>query len=88
MILPFGPGACIFGHPRGGYVSLHHYFQAKSIPMENILSYVDANKQRYLDELKSFLAIPSVSSQSDHNKDTRDCAEWVAEEMRREPRNT
>jgi len=51
--------------------------------MENILSYVDANKQRYLDELKSFLAIPSVSSQSDHNKDTRDCAEWVAEEMRR-----
>ncbi len=51
--------------------------------MDNILSYVESNKQRYLDELKSFLAIPSVSSQSNHDGDTRVCAEWVAEEMRR-----
>ncbi|MBI4428064.1 MAG: dipeptidase [Ignavibacteriales bacterium] len=50
--------------------------------MERILSFVESNKDRYLSELKDFLAIPSVSSQSEHNKDTRACAEWVASQMR------
>ncbi|MBI3004477.1 MAG: dipeptidase [Ignavibacteriales bacterium] len=50
--------------------------------MEKILSFVESNKERYLSELKDFLAIPSVSSQSEHNKDTRACAEWVADQMR------
>lgn len=50
--------------------------------MDQILSYVDANKDRYLTELKEFLAIPSVSSQKDHNNDTRRCAQWVADQMR------
>ena len=50
--------------------------------MERILSFVDANKEKYLGELKEFLAIPSVSSQSAHNADTRRCAEWVAAQMR------
>lgn len=50
--------------------------------MQQVLSYVDANKERYLTQLKELLAIPSVSSQSSHNADTRRCAEWVAGEMR------
>ncbi len=50
--------------------------------MEKILSFVESNKDRYLSELKDFLRIPSVSSQSDHNKDTRVCAEWVENQMR------
>ncbi|HTP81174.1 MAG TPA: dipeptidase [Bacteroidota bacterium] len=50
--------------------------------MEQILSYVGTNHDRYLQELREFLAIPSVSSQSDHNADTRRCAEWVAAQMR------
>ncbi|MEX0736660.1 MAG: dipeptidase, partial [Bacteroidota bacterium] len=50
--------------------------------MEQVLSFVDANKERYLTQLKELLAIPSVSSQSSHNADTRRCAEWVATEMR------
>ncbi|NUN68743.1 MAG: dipeptidase [Bacteroidetes bacterium] len=50
--------------------------------MEKILSFIEANHQRYLSELKDFLAIPSVSSQSDHTKDIRRCAEWVADHMR------
>jgi acetylornithine deacetylase/succinyl-diaminopimelate desuccinylase-like protein len=50
--------------------------------MEQILSYVDSNKDRYLNELKEFLAIPSVSSQIEHRADIRRAAEWVADQMR------
>lgn len=50
--------------------------------MQQVLSFVESNKERYLAQLKELLAIPSVSSQSTHNADTRRCAEWVATEMR------
>lgn len=50
--------------------------------MENILSYVEQNKDRYLDELKQLIAIPSVSTNKENEQDIRRCAEWVAEHMR------
>lgn len=50
--------------------------------MQQILSYIDSNKDRYLSELKDFIAIPSVSSQSQHNADMQRCAEWVANQMK------
>ncbi len=49
--------------------------------MEKVLSYIESNKDRYLSELKDFLAIPSVSSQSNHNSDIQRCAQWVADHM-------
>lgn len=50
--------------------------------MDKILSYVDANKDRYLAELKDLIAIPSVSSQTEHQPDMRRCADWIAGQMR------
>ena len=50
--------------------------------MEKVLPYIEANKERYLKELKEFLAIPSISSQKDHDGDMMRCAQWVAEQMR------
>ncbi len=50
--------------------------------MQALLSYLEANRERYLSELKEFIAIPSVSSQPDHAPDMRRCAEWVAGQMR------
>jgi len=50
--------------------------------MQEITSFVDANKDRYLSELKDFIAIPSVSSQKNHEPDMRRCAQWVADHMR------
>jgi len=50
--------------------------------MQDVLSYLESNKDRFLKELSEFLAIPSVSSQSNHNDDTRRCAQWVADQMR------
>lgn len=46
--------------------------------MENILSYLETNRDRYLAELKEFLAIPSVSSQASHKPDMDRCAQWIA----------
>ena len=50
--------------------------------MEQVLPYIESNNERYLAELKQFLAIPSVSSQKEHVKDMQKCAEWVADQMR------
>jgi acetylornithine deacetylase/succinyl-diaminopimelate desuccinylase-like protein len=50
--------------------------------MEKVLPYIESNKDRYLSELKDFLAIPSVSSQKEHDDDMQKCADWVAEQMK------
>jgi acetylornithine deacetylase/succinyl-diaminopimelate desuccinylase-like protein len=50
--------------------------------MQNVLSYLEQNKQRYLDELKGLLAIPSVSTTKEHQADVRRCADWIAEHMK------
>jgi acetylornithine deacetylase/succinyl-diaminopimelate desuccinylase-like protein len=50
--------------------------------MENLLAYVEQNKDRYLAELKEFIAIPSISTNPDNAGDVRRCAERVAEHMR------
>jgi acetylornithine deacetylase/succinyl-diaminopimelate desuccinylase-like protein len=51
--------------------------------MTNVLDFIELQRDRYFDELKQFLAIPSISALPDHQADVRRCAEWVAEEMRR-----
>jgi acetylornithine deacetylase/succinyl-diaminopimelate desuccinylase-like protein len=51
--------------------------------MDNVIDFVNVNRDRYLDELKAFLAIPSISALPQHAADVRRCAEWTADEMRR-----
>ncbi|HVC19586.1 MAG TPA: dipeptidase [Vicinamibacterales bacterium] len=51
--------------------------------MDNVIDFINVNRDRYLDELKAFLAIPSVSALPEHDADVRRCAEWTADEMRR-----
>jgi acetylornithine deacetylase/succinyl-diaminopimelate desuccinylase-like protein len=50
--------------------------------MDQILSYIESNKDRYLGELKELLAIPSVSTDPAHAQDMHRCAQWVADHMR------
>lgn len=50
--------------------------------MNTVLTFLESNKDRYLRELKDYLAIPSISSQANHSADMRRCAEWTAEQMR------
>ncbi|HEY7789006.1 MAG TPA: dipeptidase [Vicinamibacterales bacterium] len=51
--------------------------------MDNVVDFINMNRDRYLEELKALLAIPSVSALPVHAPDVRRCAEWVADEMRR-----
>jgi acetylornithine deacetylase/succinyl-diaminopimelate desuccinylase-like protein len=51
--------------------------------MDNVIDFINVNRDRYIDELKTLLAIPSVSALPQHKADVRRCAEWCADEMRR-----
>ncbi|MGH9805151.1 MAG: M20/M25/M40 family metallo-hydrolase, partial [Candidatus Acidiferrales bacterium] len=50
--------------------------------MQKVTDYIQQNYERYLQELREFCAIPSVSTRSEHKKDILRCAEWVAGQMR------
>jgi acetylornithine deacetylase/succinyl-diaminopimelate desuccinylase-like protein len=51
--------------------------------MDNVIDFVNVNRDRYLEELKAFLAIPSISALPEHSGDVKRCAEWCAGEMER-----
>ena len=51
--------------------------------MDKVIDYINVNRDRYLEELKALLAIPSISALPQHAADVRRCAEWCADEMRR-----
>ncbi len=51
--------------------------------MNNVIDFIQTSRDRYVDELKAYLAIPSISALPEHAADVRRCAEWTADEMRR-----
>ena len=51
--------------------------------MDNVIDFINVNRERYLEELKAFLAIPSISALPQHAGDVKRCAEWCGDEMRR-----
>jgi acetylornithine deacetylase/succinyl-diaminopimelate desuccinylase-like protein len=51
--------------------------------MDRVIDFINVNRERYLDELKALLAIPSISALPAHRSDVQRCAEWCGEEMRR-----
>jgi acetylornithine deacetylase/succinyl-diaminopimelate desuccinylase-like protein len=44
--------------------------------------YIQANSGRFLEELKDFLRIPSISTDPDHTADMARAAQWVADKLR------
>ena len=51
--------------------------------MNDVLDFINVNRDRYIDELKEYLAIPSVSALPQHAGDMRRAAEWTAEALRK-----
>jgi len=51
--------------------------------MNNVIDFINTNRDRYVHELKEFLAIPSISALPEHQGDVRRCAEWAAGELQR-----
>jgi len=52
--------------------------------VDKVIDFINVNRDRYLEELKTLLAIPSISALPQHAGDVKRCAEWCAEEMRRD----
>jgi acetylornithine deacetylase/succinyl-diaminopimelate desuccinylase-like protein len=50
---------------------------------DKIIDYINVNRDRYVEELKALLAIPSISALPQHAGDVKRCADWCADEMRR-----
>src|SRR6187455_2817928 len=50
---------------------------------DKVIDFINVNRDRYLEELKSLLAIPSISALPEHTGDVRRCAEWCGAEMTR-----
>src|SRR6188474_3421485 len=51
--------------------------------MDNVIDFINVNRDRYVEELKAFLAIPSISALPEHAGDVKRCAEWCVGEMER-----
>ena len=43
--------------------------------------YARSHRERYLDELKQFLSIPSISAQPAHQPDIQRAAQWLADHL-------
>src|SRR6187399_430475 len=51
--------------------------------MNAVIDFINTNRDRYVEELKAYLAIPSISALPQHAGDVKRAAEWSADEMRR-----
>ena len=45
--------------------------------MDKVIDFINVNRERYLDELKALLAIPSISALPEHAGDVKRCADVV-----------
>src|SRR5689334_5609125 len=50
--------------------------------MNEVVDYINVHRDRYVEELKQYLAIPSISALPEHAADTRRAAEWTADSLR------
>lgn len=50
--------------------------------LNEALSYAKQNQERFLNELKEVLTIPSISTDPSHNADMQHAAEWMAAQLR------
>ena len=51
--------------------------------MDKVIDFINLHRDRYIEELKAYLAIPSVSALPAHAGDVRRCAEWTGAELAR-----
>jgi acetylornithine deacetylase/succinyl-diaminopimelate desuccinylase-like protein len=51
--------------------------------MNAVIDYINTSRDRYVDELKHYLAIPSISALPQHAADVRRAADWSVEELKR-----
>jgi len=50
--------------------------------LDKIINYINERKEEYIEELKEFLRIPSISTNPENKKDVRDCAVYVEKQLK------
>ncbi len=50
--------------------------------MDKIIEYIESNKDKYVEDLKVFLRIPSISTNPENKNDVRNCAEYVERQLK------
>ena len=50
--------------------------------MKEVIDYIENNRGRYIDELKEFLRIPSISTLAENKSDMQTAANFVAEKLK------
>jgi acetylornithine deacetylase/succinyl-diaminopimelate desuccinylase-like protein len=50
--------------------------------MDQVIDFININRDRYVGELKEYLAIPSISALPQHSGDVRRAGEWTADSIR------
>jgi acetylornithine deacetylase/succinyl-diaminopimelate desuccinylase-like protein len=51
--------------------------------MFTVIDHIQSRRDQYVEELKAYLAIPSISALPQHGADVRRCAEWTRDELTR-----
>lgn len=51
--------------------------------MQEIINHIKSNKENYINELKDFLRIPSISTDKENKKDVARCARFVADALKK-----
>jgi len=51
--------------------------------MNQVVDFINVNRDRYVEELKQYLAIPSISALPQHAPDVRRAAEWTVDSLRK-----
>jgi acetylornithine deacetylase/succinyl-diaminopimelate desuccinylase-like protein len=49
--------------------------------MNEVVDFINVNRDRYVEELKQYLAIPSISALPEHAADVRRAAQWTADAL-------
>src|SRR5512140_963133 len=50
--------------------------------LKEALDYAHQNHERFINEMKEILAIPSISTDPEHKADMQRAAEWMADQLR------
>ncbi len=51
--------------------------------MDAVIDFINTNRDRFVDELKEYLTIQSISAIPEHAEDVQECAQWTASELTR-----
>src|SRR5262249_4356110 len=70
------------GAPRRRGMAAHRLSAYDDDHMNAVVDFININRDRYVEELKQYLAIPSISALPQHTADVRRAAEWTADALR------